>query len=119
MFLLATALIIYYKQISEGFDDRRSFRTLRQVGMTDREIRRTIRTQVLLVFFLPLGAAACHICFAFPMIRGILTLFGMTDVGRMLLCQAGTLGAFALVYLAVYLRTARVYYGIVRAADPC
>ena len=119
MFLLATVLIIYYKQISEGFDDRRSFRTLRQVGMTDREIRRTIRTQVLLVFFLPLGAAACHICFAFPMIRGILTLFGMTDVGRMLLCQAGTLGAFALVYLAVYLLTARVYYGIVRAADPC
>lgn len=115
MFLLATALIIYYKQVSEGFDDQRAFSMLRKVGMTDAEVRATIHTQVMLVFFLPLGAAACHTAFAFPMIKGILTLFGMSSVGKMLLCQAGTLAAFALIYWAVYTLTARAYYSIVRA----
>lgn len=115
MFLLATALIIYYKQVSEGFDDQRAFSMLRKVGMTDAEVRATIHTQVMLVFFLPLGAAACHTAFAFPMIKGILTLFGMSSVGKMLLCQAGTLAAFALIYWTVYTLTARAYYSIVRA----
>ena len=115
MFLLATALIIYYKQVSEGFDDQRAFSMLRKVGMTDAEVRATIHTQVMLVFFLPLGAAACHTAFAFPMIKGILTLFGMSSVTKMLLCQAGTLAAFALVYWAVYTLTARAYYSIVHA----
>lgn len=115
MFLLAAVLIIYYKQVSEGFDDQRAFSMLRKVGMTDDEVRATIHTQIMLVFFLPLGAAACHTIFAFPMIRGILTLFGMTSLTKMLLCQAGTLALFALVYWAVYSLTARAYYSIVRA----
>ncbi len=113
MFLSATVLIIYYKQVSEGWDDRERFAIMRKVGMTGTEIRSTIRQQVLIVFFLPLLTAATHIAFAFPMIRRILSAFDMTDIPLFVNCTLGTFGAFAALYVLVYLMTARTYYGIV------
>lgn len=115
VFLFATVLIIYYKQVSEGYDDCGRFRIMQQVGMTPREVKRTIRTQVLLMFFLPLVTAAIHIAFAFPLIKQIVFAFGLQNVHLFLLCTLGTFGVFALLYTLVYLITARSYYRIVSA----
>ena len=112
-FALATVLIIYYKQISEGYDDRRRFVIMQQVGMTHGEVRSTIRTQVLTVFFLPLVTAVVHVAFAFPMIRLLLSAFGLTNVGLFILCTLGTIAVFAVVYAIVYSLTSRAYYNIV------
>lgn len=117
VFLFATVLIIYYKQVSEGYDDRGRFRIMQQVGMTPKEVKATIRTQVLLMFFLPLVTAAIHIAFAFPLIKQIVFAFGLQNVHLFLLCTLGTFGVFALLYTLVYLLTARTYYRIVRMTD--
>ena len=117
VFLLATVLIIYYKQVSEGYDDCGRFRIMQQVGMTPREVKRTIRTQVLLMFFLPLVTAAIHIAFAFPIVKQIVFAFGVQNVHLFLLCTLGTFAVFALLYTLVYLLTARSYYRIVRMTD--
>lgn len=117
VFLLATVLIIYYKQVSEGYDDCDRFRIMQQVGMTHREVKATIRTQVLLMFFLPFVTAAIHIAFAFPLIKQIVFAFGLQNVHLFLLCTLGTFGVFALLYTFVYLLTARTYYRIVRMTD--
>lgn len=117
VFLLATVLIIYYKQVSEGYDDCDRFRIMQQVGMTPKEVKATIRTQVLLMFFLPLVTAAIHIAFAFPLIKQIVFAFGLQNVHLFLLCTLGTFGVFALLYTFVYLLTARTYYRIVRMTD--
>ena len=116
-FSLAAVLIIYYKQVSEGYDDRGRFRIMQQVGMTPKEVKATIRTQVLLMFFLPLVTAAIHIAFAFPLIKQIVFAFGLQNVHLFLLCTLGTFGVFALLYTFVYLLTARTYYRIVRMTD--
>ena len=113
LFLLATALIIYYKQISEGYEDQRRYQILRQVGMTDREVRASIHTQILLVFFLPLGTAGIHTAAAYPMVSKLLELFQFTRTGRYALCTAGTLAVFCAVYALVYGLTARAYRRIV------
>ena len=117
VFLFATVLIIYYKQVSEGYDDRGRFRIMQQVGMTPKEVKATIRTQVLLMFFLPLVTAAIHIAFAFPLIKQIVFAFGLQNVHLFLMCTLGTFGVFALLYTFVYLLTARTYYRIVRMTD--
>lgn len=117
VFLFATVLIIYYKQVSEGYDDRGRFRIMQQVGMTPKEVKATIRTQVLLMFFLPLVTAAIYIAFAFPLIKQIVFAFGLQNVHLFLLCTLGTFGVFALLYTFVYLLTARTYYRIVRMTD--
>lgn len=113
-FLIATVLMIYYKQISEGYEDRQRFVILQKVGMSRREVRATIRTQVLMVFFVPLLMAAVHMSFAFPMISRLLSLFSLNNVSLFLLCSLITFLVFALVYVTVYLVTARKYYQIVR-----
>ena len=113
LFLLATVLIIYYKQISEGYEDQRRFQILRQVGMSGREVRASIQSQILLVFFLPLGAAGLHILMAFPMLSRMLELFNLFDVGLFALCTAGTLAVFCLIYALVFALTARAYGKIV------
>ena len=113
LFLLATVLIIYYKQISEGYEDQRRYQIMQQVGMSRREVGVSIRGQILLVFFLPLLAAGLHILAAFPMLCRILELFGLYDVGLFALCTAGTLAVFAAVYALVYGLTARTYERIV------
>ena len=109
-------LIIYYKQISEGYEDRRRFEIMQQVGMSRREVRRSINSQVLLVFFLPLAVAALHIAMAFPMIRKLLELFSLTNVPLFIACTLGTLLAFSIIYAFVYSLTAKSYYKIVRSA---
>ena len=114
LFLMAAVLIVYYKQISEGYEDARSFVIMQQVGMTEAEVKDSIRSQISLVFFLPLLAAACHTAGAFPMTKKILLLFGLSNTGLFLLCSAATLLIFALVYYGIYRLTAREYYRIVK-----
>lgn len=115
VFLLATVLIIYYKQVSEGYDDRGRFRIMQQVGMTPKEVKATIRTQVLLMFFLPLVTAAVHIAFAFPLVKQIVFAFGVQNVQLFLMCTLGTFAVFALLYTLVYVLTVRTYYRIISA----
>ncbi len=114
LFLMATVLIIYYKQLSEGYDDAGRFNVMKKVGMSGREIRRSIHSQVLTVFFLPLLGAGIHVAFAFPYLTRVLSLFCMYNVPLFAICTAGVMAAFALFYLAVYRLTERVYYRIVR-----
>lgn len=114
LFLAATVLIIYYKQISEGYEDRRRFAIMQQVGMSRREVRETINAQVLLVFFLPLAAATLHILMAFSMVRKLLMLFALTDITLFILCTLATLLVFSAIYALVYSITAKSYYKIVR-----
>ena len=112
-FLVATILIIYYKQVSEGLQDARRYDIMRQVGLTEKEIRSSIHSQVLTVFFLPLITAIIHTMFAFPMVKGCLAALEMTDTRLFLTCVAICCGVFALMYLAVYFLTSKVYYHIV------
>jgi putative ABC transport system permease protein len=113
LFLLATVLIIYYKQVSEGYEDQRRCEIMRQVGMTDREIGSSIRAQVLLVFFLPLLAAGLHTTMAFPMLSKMLMLFNVQNTKGFALCTAGTFLIFCVIYAAVYALTAKTYGRIV------
>ncbi len=117
LFLLVTALIIYYKQISEGYQDRRRFEIMQQVGMSRREVRQSIQSQVLMVFFLPLLVAGIHVFGAFHMISKMLALFSLTNIRLFALCTLGTLGVFAVIYALVYLGTAQAYYKIVRGPE--
>jgi putative ABC transport system permease protein len=114
MFVMATILIIYYKQITEGYDDRERFRILQQVGMSEQEVRASIRSQVLVVFFLPLLTAAVHVTFAFSIITKLLAVLNLTNISLYAWCTLGTFAVFALLYAAVYALTAKVYYRIVR-----
>ena len=117
LFTMVTVTIIYYKQLSEGMDDSLRFRIMRKVGMTRIEVRSTIRSQVLTVFFLPLITAAVHVAFAFPMVRWMLSAFGMNDTALFARCTLGCFGVFAALYVIVYLLTARAYYRIVDGAE--
>ena len=114
LFLMAAVLIVYYKQISEGYEDARSFQIMQQVGMTQGEVKATIQSQIMSVFFLPLLVAACHTAGAFPMTKKILLLFGLSNTELFVLCSAATLVVFALVYYLIYRLTAREYYRIVK-----
>ena len=113
LFLLATVLIIYYKQISEGYEDQKRFLIMRQVGMNRREINASIHSQILLVFFLPLGAAGLHVLMAFPMLSKMMELFNLHDIKLFALCTAGTLAVFCLIYALVFAWTARAYSRLV------
>ena len=113
IFLMGTAMIIYYKQISEGYEDQKRFEIMQKVGLSRREVRSSVRRQILMVFFLPLLMAMLHITMAFPMIRRLLLLFGMTNTKLFIGCTAGTVLIFAVVYGVIYLMTARSYYHIV------
>ena len=114
LFLMAAVLIVYYKQVSEGYEDARSFVIMQQVGMTQKEVKSSIASQISLVFFLPLLAAACHTAGAFPMTKLILTLFGLSNTSLFGLCSLVTILIFAVVYYFIYRLTAREYYRIVR-----
>ena len=113
LFLMGTAMIIYYKQISEGYEDQKRFEIMQKVGLSRREVRSSVRRQILMVFFLPLLMAMLHITMAFPMIRRMLLLFGMTNTKLFIGCTAGPVLIFAAVYGLIYLMTARSYYHIV------
>lgn len=117
LFIMATVLIMYYKQLSEGYDDKRNFSIMRKVGLEKAEIRRSVRSQVLIMFYLPLITACVHIAFAFPFIMRLLPLVGINDVGLFALCTLVSVVAFALIYAACYGLTARTYYRIVGSDD--
>ncbi len=113
LFLMAMILIIYYKQISEGYDDRERYRIMRKVGLSRREIKHSISSQILIVFFLPLAVAGLHIVFAFPGINTMFRGLGMDNVSLMGACALASFAVFGVIYGAVYLLTAKVYYRIV------
>lgn len=114
LFLSATILIIYFKQISEGYDDQERFAILQKVGMDDQEVKCTITKQILIVFFLPLAGAFLHILAASPMIMKMLQVFSLFNTTLTAACIAATCLIFALVYVLVFRLTAKTYYGIVK-----
>ena len=116
VFLFAAVLIMYYKQISEGYEDQSRFGIMQKVGMTKKEIRKSINSQVLTVFFLPLIAAGLHLTFAFPMISKLLVLFGLTNTKLLILVTVLCYLVFALFYILVYRITSKAYYSIVSGA---
>lgn len=115
LFIMATVLIIYYKQIAEGFDDRDRFNIMQKVGMSRKEIWKSVRSQVLTVFFIPLGAAIVHLAFAFKVITRLLLIFNLTNILLYAGCTLLVVFVFAVFYTAVYSLTARTYYRIVSA----
>lgn len=113
LFLMVTVLIIFYKQISEGYEDKERFAIMEKVGMSNAEVKAAIRSQVLLVFFLPLAAAILHVTMAFPMIAMLLESLKLINEQLFMACVAGTSVIFAVIYLSVFLITSRSYYKIV------
>lgn len=116
MFLITTVMIIYYKQISEGYDDRERFGIMQKVGMSGDETKSVIKNQILLVFFLPIVMAAIHICFAFDIIKKLLAMLNLSNVRLFAGCTVATIGVFVIVYSIVYTLTARTYYRITNKA---
>ncbi len=110
---MATVLIMYYKQISEGYDDRERYQIMQKVGMSKREVKQSIRSQVLMVFFLPLVAAVIHITVAFGVVTKLLAVLNLTNVPLFLICTVATVIVFAVFYGIVFSLTAREYYKIV------
>ncbi|MDO4540116.1 MAG: ABC transporter permease [Syntrophomonadaceae bacterium] len=113
LFIMATVLIIYYKQISEGYDDKERFAIMQKVGLSREEVRRAVSSQILVMFSLPLAAACLHLAFAFPAITTMLRALNLTDTGLFALCTLGSIAIFAVFYTIVYGLTARTYYQIV------
>ncbi|BCI60387.1 FtsX-like permease family protein [Solibaculum mannosilyticum] len=113
LFTMATILIIYYKQISEGYDDKYRFEIMQKVGMSHSEVKKSIHSQVLTVFFLPLVTAGIHILFAFPVITRILSCFNLTNITLFAVCTLICFLVFSVLYALVYSLTAKVYYKIV------
>ena len=113
VFICGAVLIMYYKQIIEGYEDQSRFEILQKVGMTKKEIKKSINSQVLTVFFAPLIMSGIHMGFAFPLVSKLLILFGLMNTRLMVLTTLASFGVFALFYILVYLATSRAYYGIV------
>lgn len=116
VFLFAAVLIMYYKQISEGYEDQSRFAIMQKVGMTKREIKKSINSQILTVFFLPLITSGVHLAFAFPMIYKLLALFSLTNLELLILVTICCYLIFALFYVLVYRITSKAYYSIVSGA---
>ena len=113
LFIMAAVLIIYYKQISEGYDDKERFEIMQTVGMSHQEVKASIHSQVLTVFFLPLIVAGIHVAAAFPMISRILVLLNLMNTRLYITCTCVCFLVFAVMYILIYFLTARVYYRIV------
>lgn len=113
LFLMATVLIIYYKQISEGYEDRERFIIMQNVGLSKAEVKEAIRSQILTVFFLPLVVAGIHVMAAFPLMSKLLSLLNMTNTTLYVLSTIGCFVAFAILYIIIYSLTAKTYYKIV------
>lgn len=112
-FILGAALIIYYKQLSEGTQDKRSFKILQEVGLSPKEVRQTIRSQVKIMFFLPIVVAIIHFGFAYIMVSKLIELFGINDKSLILITSVIVIAAVAAIYYLIYKATSRVYYKIV------
>lgn len=113
MFLMVTVLIIYYKQISEGYEDKERFAIMEKVGMSNMEVKKAIGSQIRTVFFLPLVTAAIHLAAAFPMLKRLLAMLNLTNGTLFILCLIGTVIVFGLIYLVVFILTSKSYYKIV------
>ena len=107
------AMIIYYKQISEGYEDKSRFEIMQKVGMTKKDISKSINSQTLTVFFAPLIMAGIHLCFAFPPIWKILMLFNMTNLSFVILVTAAAFVFFGVFYIVLYKITSNAYFSIV------
>ena len=116
VFIFAAVLIIYYKQVSEGYEDQSRFDIMQRVGMTKKEIKKSINSQILTVFFLPLIAAGIHLAFAFPMINKMLMAFNLTNLNLLILVTVCCFIIFAIFYVVVYRITSKAYYSIVSGA---
>lgn len=117
VFMTATVLIIYYKQISEGYEDRPRFDIMQKIGMTLTDIKKSVNSQVLTVFFAPLCLAGLHMAFAFPFIWRMLQLFALTNVKLIAIVTVAAFALFALFYIIVYAITSNEYYKIVSRAE--
>jgi len=113
-FLAAAALIIYYKQLSEGYQDYERFSIMKKVGLSEKEIKKTVNKQILLVFFLPLTAAILHIGFSLKFFGRLLLLFGLTDFQFIVLCAAGTVLIFSILYMLIYKLTSNSYMKLIK-----
>lgn len=113
LFIMATVLIIYYKQISEGYDDKNRFEIMQKVGMSRSEVKASIHSQVLTVFFLPLIVAGIHVAAAFPLISRLLAMLNLYNVKLFAVCTVSCFLVFAVMYVLIYALTARTYYRIV------
>lgn len=116
LFLMGAAMIIYYKQISEGYEDKERFEIMQKVGMSRKEVKSSIRRQILMVFFVPLLMAVLHIAMAFPLISRLLKLMSMANTQLFMICTVVTILFFAAAYAVIYSITARSYYKIVERA---
>lgn len=114
MFLIVTVMIIFYKQITEGYDDRERYQILEKVGMSSREVKDTIKSQIRIVFVLPIFAAAVHVTAAFPMVNRILKMLNLNNEKLFAGCLAATIIVFAVIYYLVFKVTSRAYYKIVK-----
>lgn len=113
VFIIAAVLIIYYKQISEGYEDNARFEIMQKIGMTGLEIKKSINSQLLTVFYLPLIAAGCHMAFAFPMVFRLLELFNLNNIKLFTITNATCFAVFAVFYAIIYKVTSNSYYKIV------
>ena len=116
VFIFAAVLIIYYKQISEGYEDQSRFEIMQKVGMTKKEIRKSINSQLLTVFFLPLILAGMHLAFSAPIIKKLLLIFNLTNLNLFIATILISFAAFTLFYMIVYKITSNAYYRIVSGA---
>lgn len=114
MFLMVTVMIIFYKQITEGYDDRERYQILEKVGMSSREVNDTIKSQIRIVFVLPIFAAAVHVTAAFPMVNRLLKMLNLNNEKLFAGCLAATIIVFAVIYYLVFKVTSRAYYKIVK-----
>lgn len=117
VFIFAMAMIIYYKQISEGYEDKSRFEIMQKVGMTKEDIKKSINSQVLTVFFAPLIMAGVHLAFAFPLVWKLLQLFYLENLSLAIWVTVGSFIAFALIYAIIYRITAGAYYKIVSESE--
>ena len=113
IFVLATVLIIYYKQVTEGYEDCGRFEIMKKLGMNQKDIKSSINSQMLTVFFLPIIVACVHLAFAFPIVNKLLLCFGFSDKGFFALVNVVCALVFAVFYVIVYRITSKSYYNIV------
>lgn len=112
-FVLGAALIIYYKQYSEGYEDKKSYNILQEVGMSKQQVKKTINSQIVLVFFMPIAMAVLHFCVALVMLKQMLLLFGVVDTNLIYLVSAMTIAVIIVIYFTIYRITSKTYYNII------
>ncbi len=114
LFMMAAILIIYYKQISEGYEDKERYNIMQKVGLSKKEIKSSVNSQILMVFFLPIIVAVIHVSFSFQLINKMISLLGLTNPNLFLIVTMITVAVFILLYSIVYILTSKIYYNIVK-----